>query len=36
LLAWQRLSEGHCDDPATLQPLYLREPTITQPNPIPI
>lgn len=28
-LGWQRLEKGDCDDPATLQPLYLRRPAIT-------
>lgn len=28
-LAWQRLEEQHLDDPLTLEPLYLRRPTIT-------
>jgi hypothetical protein len=32
LLGWQRLSEGRYDDPATLQPLYLRAPHITRPK----
>lgn len=31
-LAWQRLSRGDTDDPATLQPLYLRPPAITTPK----
>jgi hypothetical protein len=29
-LGWQRLTQGRQDDPATLQPLYLRQPPITQ------
>ena len=29
-LGWRRLSKGERDDPATLQPLYLRQPPITQ------
>src|SRR5207245_225595 len=32
-LAWQRLEKGERDDPATLQPLYLRGPSITGPGP---
>jgi len=32
-LAWQRLEKGERDDPATLQPLYLRGPSITRPGP---
>jgi tRNA threonylcarbamoyladenosine biosynthesis protein TsaB len=28
-LGWYRLSRGDCDDVATLQPLYLRRPSIT-------
>ena len=28
-LAWQRIEEQHLDDPLTLEPLYLRRPTIT-------
>jgi tRNA threonylcarbamoyl adenosine modification protein YeaZ len=32
-MAWERLNQGRTDDPATLQPLYLREPSITQPRP---
>lgn len=28
-LAWMRLQAGRADDPATLQPLYLRKPAIT-------
>ncbi len=31
-LGWQRLCEGLSDDPATLQPLYLRGPAITKPK----
>jgi len=27
-LAWQRLQAGLCDDPITLQPIYLRRPSI--------
>ena len=29
-LGWQRLSRGEQDNPASLQPLYLRQPPITQ------
>ncbi|MBM4451478.1 MAG: tRNA (adenosine(37)-N6)-threonylcarbamoyltransferase complex dimerization subunit type 1 TsaB [Chloroflexi bacterium] len=29
-LGWQRLSQGERDDPASLQPAYLRPPPITQ------
>ena len=29
-LGWQRLSQGEKDDPASLQPTYLRPPPITQ------
>jgi tRNA threonylcarbamoyl adenosine modification protein YeaZ len=29
-LGWQRLNRGNTDNPATLQPLYLRLPPITQ------
>jgi tRNA threonylcarbamoyl adenosine modification protein YeaZ len=32
ILGWQRLSKGEQDDPATLQPLYLRPPHITKPK----
>jgi len=32
MLGWQRLSQGECDDIATLQPLYLRPPHITKPK----
>jgi len=32
-LGAERLERGLTDDPATLQPLYLRRPSITQPNP---
>jgi tRNA threonylcarbamoyl adenosine modification protein YeaZ len=32
-LGWQRLERGDFDDPATLQPLYLRKPSITLPKP---
>jgi tRNA threonylcarbamoyl adenosine modification protein YeaZ len=32
MLGWQRLSKGERDDPATLQPLYLRSPHITKPR----
>ena len=28
-LGWQRLARGEKDDPATLQPIYLRDPSIT-------
>ncbi len=30
VLGWQRLSRGEQDNPASLQPLYLRQPPITQ------
>jgi len=29
-LGWQRLNRGQTDNPASLQPLYLRQPPITQ------
>jgi len=29
-LGWQQLEQGHRDDPANLQPIYLRQPPITQ------
>ena len=29
-LGWQRLNKGNIDNPATLQPLYLRQPPITE------
>ena len=29
-LGWRRLIKGDCDNPASLQPLYLRQPSITQ------
>jgi tRNA threonylcarbamoyl adenosine modification protein YeaZ len=29
-LAWQRLQSGCCENVATLQPIYLRQPPITQ------
>jgi len=32
-LGWHRFQKGTYDDPATLQPLYLRRPPITQPKP---
>jgi tRNA threonylcarbamoyl adenosine modification protein YeaZ len=32
MLGWQRLNKGEQDDPATLQPLYLRPPHITKPK----
>ena len=32
MLGWQRLTRGEEDDPATLQPLYLRPPHITKPK----
>jgi tRNA threonylcarbamoyladenosine biosynthesis protein TsaB len=32
MLGWQRLNKGERDDPATLQPLYLRPPHITKPK----
>lgn len=31
-LGWQRLKRGDYDDPATLQPVYLRQPAITRPK----
>lgn len=31
-LGWQRLAVGESDEPAALQPLYLRKPPITQPK----
>jgi len=31
-LGWRRIKEGDTDDPATLQPLYLRKPAITTPR----
>lgn len=31
-LGWTRLKKGDWDDPATLQPLYLRHPPITTPK----
>jgi tRNA threonylcarbamoyladenosine biosynthesis protein TsaB len=31
-LAWQRLGRGDLDDPASLQPLYLRRPAISTPR----
>ena len=31
-LGWRRLEKGDVDDPAILQPLYLRRPAITQPK----
>jgi len=32
ILGWQRLNKGEQDDPATLQPLYLRPPHTTKPK----
>ncbi len=32
ILGWQKLNRGEQDDPATLQPLYLRPPHITKPR----
>jgi tRNA threonylcarbamoyl adenosine modification protein YeaZ len=32
MLGWHKLSKGEKDDPATLQPLYLRPPHITKPR----
>ena len=29
-IAWQQMREGHTDDPMTLEPLYLRRPSITK------
>ncbi|MEA1958099.1 MAG: tRNA (adenosine(37)-N6)-threonylcarbamoyltransferase complex dimerization subunit type 1 TsaB [Chloroflexota bacterium] len=31
-LGWQRIERGESDDVATLQPLYLRRPSITKPR----
>lgn len=31
-LGWRRLNRGESDNPASLQPLYLRQPPITQPK----
>ncbi len=31
---WQELQAGHTEDPATLQPLYLRQPSITAPKKV--
>lgn len=31
-LGWRRLGSGDSDEPATLQPLYLRHPAITKPR----
>jgi len=31
-LGWRRLESGEADEPATLQPLYLRRPAITEPR----
>mgnify|MGYP001443595237 CR=1 FL=1 len=31
-LGWLSIHDGRADDPATLQPLYLRRPHITQPK----
>ena len=31
-LAWRRLQQGSFDDPATLQPIYMRRPHITIPK----
>ncbi len=32
-LGWRRLARGERDDAATLQPIYLRGPSITRPGP---
>lgn len=32
ILGWQKLNRGERDDPARLEPLYLRPPHITQPK----
>ena len=32
-LGAEQLERGRTDDPASLQPFYLRSPKITQPNP---
>lgn len=32
MLGWQKLNRGERDDPASLQPLYLRPPPITKPK----
>lgn len=34
-LGWLRLEQGEVDNLATLQPIYLRRPPITQPKPRP-
>ena len=34
ILGWQRLDKGERDDLSTLQPLYLRPPSITKPRKI--
>lgn len=34
-LGWLRLERGEVDNLATLQPIYLRRPSITQPKPRP-
>ncbi|MBI4330300.1 MAG: tRNA (adenosine(37)-N6)-threonylcarbamoyltransferase complex dimerization subunit type 1 TsaB [Chloroflexi bacterium] len=31
-LGWRKVQQGLADNPATLQPLYLRQPPITQPK----
>jgi 2-oxoglutarate dehydrogenase complex dehydrogenase (E1) component-like enzyme len=31
-LGWRRLERNETDEPATLQPLYLRRPAITKPR----
>lgn len=33
-LGWCRFARGEHDDPATLQPIYLRPPSITRPHPV--
>ena len=35
LLGWRTLAAGEASDPATLQPIYLRAPSITAPKPAP-
>jgi tRNA threonylcarbamoyladenosine biosynthesis protein TsaB len=32
-LGWQRYQEGARDNPVAIEPIYLREPSITQPKP---
>lgn len=35
-LGWRRLVKGQTDEPALLQPIYLRKPPITQPKKRPV